>query len=165
MSSHAPPVVFESFHRGLLQVHGELREGAGQIEAAARGAVAEDVVTAPIAGFCQTLLDHHKAEDRFFFPAFRAGRLRSSDLAFLDARNAEHRDIHRLCLELREAGARQLAGWRLAVARLAGELAVLSAPHFAAEEAALTPQHLPALISADGLVSVYRDMGRNWNRR
>jgi hypothetical protein len=155
--------VFDSFHRGLVQVHRELREGAAQIAAAA-GATDDRMVQSLIAGFCQTLLDHHKSEDRFFFPAFRAGgRLRSSDVAFLDARDAEHRDIHRLCLELRDGP--RTGGWRTAAAGIARELAALSAPHFAVEEATLTPRHLPALIAPQALVNVFRDMGQNWNRR
>src|ERR1700745_1348142 len=135
--------VYTNFHRGLLQVHGELREAAGQIGAGAAG----DGPPQPlIAAFCQTLLDHHRSEDRFFFPAFRAaGRLRSSDVAFLAARDAEHLWIHRLCLALRALGEEAPGGapWRQAVAARARELGAASAPHFAEEEATLTPAHLP----------------------
>jgi hypothetical protein len=166
---HRPsaPSVFDNFHRGLVGVHGELREGAAQVEAGALGAAADAEVAASIRGFCQTLLDHHKSEDRFFFPAFRAaGRLRSSDVAFLDARDAEHGDIHRLCLALRDgAGDNRGARWRSAAAQVARDLAALSLPHFAAEEATLTPRHLATLIAPGDLVRVYRDMGENWNRR
>src|SRR3954447_21490373 len=91
--------VYTNFHHALVQVHGDLLAGAARIEAAA---TAGDDLHRVTEGFCQTLLDHHKAEDRFSFPAFRAaGRLRSSDVAFLAARDAEHVDIHRLCVELR----------------------------------------------------------------
>jgi hypothetical protein len=168
--SPPPDAVFHTFHRGLVQSHAELRDGARGIEAAAGGE--DDAVTARlVAAFCQLLLNHHKAEDAFFFPAFRAaGRLRSSDVAFLAARDHEHVAIHRLCLALREAGERHGRGraatdFRATVAGLVRELSAASLPHFAEEEAVLTPAHLATMISARGLGLVYRDMGKNWNRR
>ena len=83
------PNIFETFHRSLVQVHGELREGVRHIlDAVANTAKDASGTDALIASFSENLLNHHKAEDRFFFPAFRAaGRLRSSDVAFLDARD------------------------------------------------------------------------------
>jgi hypothetical protein len=162
--------VFENFHRGLVQVHSELREGASSIEAAV--AQDDDLTGRLVAGFCVTLLNHHKAEDVFLFPAFRAaGRLRTSDVGFLAARDREHVDIHRLCLELRDAGKRHQGGgdgaaaWRASVTRLIRDLAAASLPHFAEEEAVLTPAHVATMISGGELVAVYRDMGENWNRR
>jgi hypothetical protein len=166
----ARPTVFDNFHRGLLQVHGELREGAARIVASvAPDGAAGDTATL-IAGFCQTLLDHHKSEDRFFFPAFRgAGGLRSSDVAFLEQRDAEHLEIHRLCLELQELGQRGgsevTSAWRASVGKVAGDLAAASLPHFAEEEATLTPTHVATLLSSQQLVNVFRDMGMNWHRR
>lgn len=165
-----PPAIFENFHRSLLQVHGELRTGVdGILAAVARNASGTGGL---IASFCEELLNHHHAEDAFFFPSFRAaGRLRSSDVAFLDARDAEHRDVHRLCLELRDVARRHVQGevaddaWRATVTRTAGELSAISIPHFAAEESALTAPHVATLITAEELTAVYRDMGENWHRR
>jgi hypothetical protein len=52
-----------------------------------------------LAHFCQELLEHRGAEDRFFVPGVRrAGRLISSDVAFRDARDAEHRHLGRVTL-------------------------------------------------------------------
>jgi hypothetical protein len=162
--------VFENFHRGLVQVHGELREGASGIEAAV--AQDDELTRRRVAGFCLALLNHHKAEDVFLFPAFRAaGRLKTSDVGFLAARDREHVEIHRLCLELRDVGKRLRreegagAAWRASVTRLISDLAAASSPHFAEEEAVLTPAHVATMISGRDLVAVYRDMGENWNRR
>jgi hypothetical protein len=170
--AHGRPSAFDGFHRGLVAVHGELRQGAQQILRFAAGDSEDEQRNSPVAPFCQTLLDHHKSEDAFFFPAFRrAGRLRASDVAFLDRRDAEHVDIHRVCLELKEVDERRrraaiaASAWRASVALLAQELADLSAPHFQEEERTLTPAHLPTLISERELVAVFRDMGENWHRR
>jgi hypothetical protein len=163
--------IFENFHRSLVNAHGELRAGLGAILTSAQSD--DPRGTDPLIGaFCEELLDHHHAEDAFFFPAFRAaGRLRSSDVAFLDARDSEHRDVHRLCLELRDIStAHRRAAvddrtWLRAVARLAGELSAISRPHFAIEESTLTGQHVATMIAPSELVAVYRDMGENWHRR
>jgi hypothetical protein len=158
----AGPDIFERFHAGLVSAHAALGDALGALltdEPGERG----------VASFCAELLNHHHAENGFFFPAFRAGgRLRSSDVAFLDARDREHEDVHRLCVELRELG---LAHARRALARgefeqrarrLAGSIREISAPHFAAEEAALTGPHVAEMIDARAFAAVYEDMGRNW---
>jgi hypothetical protein len=167
------PDIFENFHRSLLQVHGELREGVRHILDAVTNTANDAKVTDQlIASFSENLLNHHKAEDAFFFPAFRAaGRLRSSDVAFLDARDAEHHDVHRLCLELRAVGASHQRGavaarvWRETVRRVCTELRTISSPHFSIEESTLTPAHVATLITNRELADVYRDMGQNWHRR
>jgi hemerythrin-like domain-containing protein len=167
------PTIFEKFHRSLVQVHGELRDGVrGILDAVVNTANDSNVTDERIAALCLNLLNHHKAEDAFFFPAFRAaGRLRSSDVAFLDARDAEHHEVHRLCLELREVGQAHQRGavaprvWRATVRRVCTELAAISAPHFDIEESTLTPTHVATLITIGELVAVYRDMGQKWNRR
>ena len=165
--------IFENFHKGLIQVHQELRHGAQAILdlAAADPRVPGDMAKL-IAVFSETLLNHHKSEDAFFFPAFRAaGRLRSSDIAFLDARDAEHVGIHRLCVELRDLAARHerravaTPNWYASTAGLVAELRSLSLPHFESEERALTPAHVADLISEPELAHIYRDMGENWHRR
>jgi hypothetical protein len=165
--------VFHGFHRSLLHVHTSLKLGLTAIqESVAILAHHERITDQRIAAFTEELLNHHKSEDSFFFPAFRsAGRLRSSDIAFLDARDREHHDVHRLCLELRQVAllhqreSTPTRTWRATVERAARELAELSRPHFAIEEATLTPTHLETLITQRELVAVYRDMGQNWSRR
>jgi len=163
--------IHEQFHRGLVQIHDELRGGARAIADAAGND--RDTNAAAIkrlvSGFCQRLLDHHRSEDAFLFPAFRkAGRLRSSDVAFLDARDREHVTIHRLCLAIRDAGTRgdpASKPGRGTLASLVAELSTVSAPHFATEEHTLVPAHLAEIITSQELGRVYRDMGENWNRR
>lgn len=167
-SQRAPLDAHKEFHRGLLQVHAELRAAVAAIGAAVSGDTLNMAATrALIAHFCQELLNHHKAEDAFLFPAFRRiGRLAASDLAFLAERDDEHIEIHRLCLELRDTGARGgESGFRDAVAVLIGELAQRSGPHFEAEERVLTPAHLQTIITGAELAMVQRDMGQNWNSR
>ena len=166
------PTVFDNFHRGLVHVHCELRDDAHQIGLSAADIAADAATDTLIAGFCEQLQNHHKSEDTFFFPAFRAaGRLRSSDVAFLEARDAEHVEIHRLCLELRTTGERHQRGvlatrtWRTSVVELVRDLVAASLPHFTEEESSLTPEHVATMISSDDLVHVFRDMGENWNRR
>lgn len=165
--------IFENFHKGLVQVHDELRQGAASIldglAILENDAIATDQL---IFSFSETLLNHHKSEDRFFFPSFRAaGRLRPSDAAFLDARDSEHLDIHRLCLELREITARHRHGaittpdWRISAKGVITNLSSISIPHFEIEEATLTSEHVATIITSKELARVYRDMGEHWDRR
>ena len=164
---------FDHFHAGLLQVHGELRQQASAILAAAAGDGRVPTSAGQlIAGFCEHLENHHRSEDVFFFPAFRAaGRMRSTDIAFLDARDDEHAALVRLVGELRPLAGRARdrslpqATWRGSVQRLVTELSGIANPHFAAEESVLTADHVAEMISARELGGVYRDMGMNWNRR
>lgn len=164
--------VYETFFRSLLQVHRELRDGAQQIGESA-GDDARDAETAALVlTFCDTLTRHHKAEDAFFFPAFRvAGRLKSSDVAVLAALDDEHVTVHRLCVELdettkaRRRGATTAVAWRRLVGRLAAELTDVLVPHFATEERLLTPDGLASLLTAEQVLDVYRDMKQNWTRR
>jgi iron-sulfur cluster repair protein YtfE (RIC family) len=167
------PPVYEKFAVALGQRHGELRAHLDRVTQSATVEANDAAKTdADIEAFCTELLDHHKSEDSFFFPAFRnAGRMRSADVAFLDARDAEHRDVHRLCLELRDVSsahrrsALATRAWRTEVRRLAAELAILAAPHFRIEESTLTAEHVALLLTPAELIDVYRDMGQNWNRR
>jgi hypothetical protein len=166
-----PAAIHYQFHRGLVAVHDELRSGARGIADMVRSGRAPDPANTKrlVSKFCQRLLDHHRSEDAFLFPGFRkAGRLRSSDIAFLDARDTEHVTIHRLCLAIRDAGTRgDLASTpaRGTLAALVAELTAASTPHFAIEEQTLVPEHLAEIITGDQLGRVYRDMGENWNRR
>lgn len=164
--------VYESFYRSLLQVHRELREGAQQIGESSGDDARDAQTTALILRFCDTLIRHHKAEDAFFFPAFRAaGRLKSSDVAVLAALDDEHVTVHRLCVELDEAtrarrrGATGAAAWRRLAGRLAAELTDVSLPHFASEERLLTPDGLASMVTPEQILDVYRDMKQNWTRR
>jgi hypothetical protein len=165
----ARPGIFDRFHAGLVQVHGELRDAAAGIAATIPDAARDADTRAAILAFTKELLDHHKSEAAFFFPAFRAaGRMRSSDVAWLATKDEEHVAIHRICVELRDASV-EVPGnprtWRALVTAHVGTLAALSKPHFAEEEATLTPAHVATLLAERELAAVYRDMGRNWHRR
>jgi len=93
---------------------------------------------------------HHEAEDDVAFPVLRAaGRLRSTDAAFLDAKSVEHRDMQRRIESLaRHVGAAQGRGKRV-LPQLAQEMVDLNAmlwPHLETEEGILTPEHLEEMI-------------------
>jgi hypothetical protein len=164
---------FDHFHVGLLQVHRELRQQTSAILAGvAKDAGGQAAVGQMIAGFCENLENHHRSEDVFFFPAFRsAGRLRSTDIAFLDARDDEHVALVRLAGELQQLSGRSRnrglvpTAWWGTVHRLVTEVTEIAGPHFAAEESVLTAKHVADMISERELGEVYRDMGQNWNRR
>jgi hypothetical protein len=163
---------FDDFSRGLVAVHWQLRNGVASILAAVSDGGDGASADARIAAYTERLSTHHRAEDVFIFPALRAaGRCRSSDVAFLDARDREHTDVHRLCVELRDLGLARSRGavaaraWRADVLRLAGELRSLTAPHFDIEEATLTVDHLRTLITEAELRAMFRDMHENWNTR
>jgi len=47
---------------------------------------------------------------------------------------------------------------------IASELGEISGPHFLAEQAVLTPENLPDLITAKELGGLLRDIGMHWNR-
>jgi hemerythrin len=158
---------FDHFHDGLLQVHRELRRAAAEIlTVASRETSNQAVANRMITAFCKELEDHHRSEDVFFFPAFRAaGRLRSTDIAFLDARDDEHLVLVRLVGELKELTRRRPGTWAATTRRLLSEVTEVADPHFAAEESVLTPEHVAEMTTQRQLGEVYRDMGQNWNRR
>ncbi|TAK69196.1 MAG: hypothetical protein EPO13_08300 [Actinomycetota bacterium] len=162
----------QHFVRGLVAVHEQLRSGAEQVRqlAAASSPHQGAQLASAVDGFTETLLDHHRSEDVFFFPAFRAAaRLSRNDSEFLDLRDAEHVPIHRLAVELRDLlpqfdGRRVPTQLEHRVTANITELGELSLPHFAEEERVLTADHLATMITDRELGNVYRDMGRNWNR-
>jgi iron-sulfur cluster repair protein YtfE (RIC family) len=168
----ARPTIFERFHDGLVQVHSELRAAAAGIARSIPDEQRDAATRAAILGFAEELLNHHKSEDSFFFPGFRAaGRMRSSDVAWLAKKDEEHVEIHRLCIELRDAtqqrarDALAVRTWRSLVVDHVRQLAKLSAPHFAEEEATLSAAHVATLLTEGELIAIYRDMGQNWHRR
>jgi len=164
--------VYEGFYRSLLQVHEELREGARKFGETAGDDARDAQTEALVLSFCDVLLRHHKAEDAFFFPAFRAaGKLKSSDVAVLAALDEEHLTVTRLCGELNDAtGARRRGAtsgteWRRHVARLSIELRDVCVPHFATEERILTAEGVATMLTPPQMDAVYRDMKENWTRR
>jgi hypothetical protein len=117
--------------------------------------------------FIAFLEGHHLNEDRFVFPALRAGAAgRGGDMAFLDTFGREHGDVHRLIGLMRAAieDAKRTPAAIQQLSRLGQELTELLMPHLAAEEAVLTAQRLREMISADALARAFHDL-REHDRR
>ena len=147
---------YQRFATGLDFTHRALRRNVARIaKLDERDGPATDDTLDYVALFGRFLTSHHEGEDRFVFPALRAStRLRSSDVAFLDAKAAEHREVHGLLDELSAAIDALRRGSSRSLARTAAtarSLEVLLLPHLASEEEALTPEHLAAMIEPGGL--------------
>jgi len=144
-------------HAGLIQVHRAL--------GAALDAVARSDPSAPLAlvveraqGAGGFLLAHHHAEDTILFPGLRRlGRRRDVDLAFLDACAREHAALHALTERLVEHAARPhpLAP---ELRKLAAELGQALAAHVRREELGLSPERLCAMIDAEGLACIGKEL-------
>jgi hypothetical protein len=162
------PSPLHELNRRFVAAHDELR---GRVAAVLDAADREDdgALLPQVVGYVDRLLRHHHAEEGFVFPAFRAaGRLRTSDVAFLDARDAEHGDVLRLCIELRGASTSAtgaLARTRRRISLLARELERLTSPHFAIEEATLTPEHLASLLTPREAIAMFDDIREHWSSR
>ena len=133
-------------HQGLVQVHEAL-------VAALRAVVAAPTAAQALAAG-NFLLGHHHAESAVLFPGLRRhGRLRSDDVAFLDARDREHVQLHELAERLLgEAGAPHPRASELAI--LAGAVLDGFVPHVVEEEAGLAPERLRRLIDPAGLAQI-----------
>jgi hypothetical protein len=134
--------LYEQHHTNLVRVHAALGD-------ALRAVV--DAPTAIAAG--QFLLGHHHAESAVLFPGLRRhGRLASDDVAFLDARDHEHTELHALCERLLgESRATELR-------TIAGEILLRFVPHIAEEEEGLAPERLRRLIDPAGLAELGREL-------
>jgi len=134
--NHSVVDVYVAQHQGLVEVHRVLTEGlknVTKIEEAHQ-----------LGGF---LLGHHQVESQILFPGLRKhGRLRSTDVAFLDARDAEHRAIHHLCERFTTDPT------------LAPEILALFVPHIEEEERGLSPDNLRAMITEAGLAEINREL-------
>jgi len=124
----------DSFAERFAFVHGRLLFALDRLIAS----VDDPRVTELVPLYVSFLEGHHHAEEHVLFPALRAaGRLRSSDAAFLDARTNEHRDVARLVHAVSDEGLAH-----------ASELRALLGSHFAVEEDGLTAAHLREMIDA-----------------
>ncbi len=152
------PDPFVLQHEGLVKVHQAIVSVLGRVAFASDAALALDVLVPNALGGGRFLLGHHDAEGQVLFPGLRRlGRLKSADVAFLDARDREHHELHALCERLLGgAGAPHPdAGELVTVAR-----AILERfePHVAEEEAGLSPERLAAMIDAEGLAAIGREL-------
>jgi hemerythrin-like domain-containing protein len=141
---------------GLVTVHRAI-DGALQsvVDAATEPLVVLVQRTRGAAGF---LLAHHDMESDVLFPALRRyGRLRSTDVSALDARDREHRDLHELCDRL--AGAVDRSAPDAAyVAALAAETRDRLRAHVADEEQTLAAARLREMVSIDELAAINREL-------
>ena len=133
--------LFVTQHEALCQVHRMLLDAFTA------------ALTIPDAHRAATFLGaHHTIESEVLFTGLRrAGRLRSTDVAFLDARDREHHALHLLCDRILATTD------RTAAIRLVGEAAGLLVLHTAEEEAGLAPERLRTLVDEAGLAAILRD--------
>lgn len=136
---------YEEYQQGLIQVHRALSEGL------------QALVTAPLRerahGIGGFLLGHHHVESSILFPGLRRhGHLRSTDVAFLDAREKEHRDLHSLAERLPTQTDEK------EIAKIASEILLQLTPHVAEEERGLAPENLRLMISEAGLREIGREV-------
>ena len=153
MTAAEPPDPYVAHDLQLRRVHGALLAWLRELTAPAPATTAE-ARAARATEACGALLFHHRAESTVLFPHLRsAGRLRSTDVAFLDGCERDHRALHALCERLRAtATAPHLDA--LELARLARELETALAAHVADEEAGLAPDRLRTMITPEGLADL-----------
>lgn len=150
------PDLFVQQHSGIVDIHRQLQAALSGVTAAAAGPL--EALVAQARGAGGFLLAHHRVEDTILFPGLRrAGRLRSADVAFLDARDREHQALHALVERLlAEASSPHPRAPSLAGA--ATEALALFVPHIEQEEAGLAPDRLRAMITLAGLEEVVRQL-------
>ncbi|WP_394841931.1 hemerythrin domain-containing protein [Pendulispora brunnea] len=157
--SHDPYVAHDihlrRVHQALLARIRELGESGAPPGSAAPTDLPDRVIFA-----CKALLFHHHAESTGLFPRLRrAGRLRSADIAFLDACDRDHVTIHVVTQRLLAEG--EAPHPRPSeIATLAREIAAHFDPHAADEEAGLAPERLRAMIPAEELEAMAREASR-----
>jgi hypothetical protein len=143
-------------HRGLVEVHRGLCGALDAVSGERECSLAELVAGARAAA--QFLLGHHHLESEHLFPALRrAGKLRSADVAFLDARDAEHRAVHGLCERLREC-ADAAAPSAKELRAVATEIDTLFRPHIVEEERGLAPERMRTMLDLAELEALGREL-------
>jgi hemerythrin-like domain-containing protein len=143
---------FIEAHDGLVTIHHAL---IGSLHAVSAATQIEVIVPQALSagGF---LLGHHQAEDTILFPGLRRlGRLRSTDVAFLETCDRAHHELHALCDRLLGAAKASHPDAK-EIARLARETQQALSAHVAEEEAGLAPERLREMISAEGLLEIRR---------
>jgi hypothetical protein len=140
--------------RGLIEVHRSLSDGLRAL--ASTPSLSMERANG-VGGF---LLGHHHIESTVLFPGLRRhGHLRSTDVAFLDARDKEHRDLHSLCERLvAVASSSSSSSNPEEVAKIASEILLQFIPHIEEEERGLSPENLRAMISEAGLLELNREL-------
>lgn len=143
-------------YEGLVMVHRALADAFTPLVAGAAAPLDTLIPAArAAAGF---LLGHHHMESTILFPHLRRhGRLRSTEVSFLDARDREHHDIHALC-EALVATCDALHPHSATIAKQSGDLMALLGPHTREEEQGLEPERLRLLIDDRGLAELQAEL-------
>jgi hypothetical protein len=143
-------------HEGLVMIHRALADAFAPIVAGAQRPLDQLIPqTRGAAGF---LLAHHDLESHVLFPGLRKhGRLRSTDVAFLDGREREHRDIHALTESLL-ATCGALHPHSATIATQARELMQMLAAHVREEEDGLAPERLRTMIDDAGFAALQAEL-------
>jgi hemerythrin-like domain-containing protein len=141
---------------GLVTIHRAIDAALQSVvDAATEPLVVLVQRTRGAAGF---LLAHHDAESDVLFPALRRyGRLRSTDVSALDARDREHRDLHELCDRLANAAGRT-APDAAYIAALAAETRDRLRAHVAEEELTLSADRFREMVTLDELAAINREL-------
>lgn len=141
---------------GLVTVHRAIDGALQSVVDAAGEPVAVAVQRARgAAGF---LMAHHDAESDILFPALRRyGRLHTTDVSVLEARDREHRELHALCDRL-VLVAGVVAPRPADIAALAGETRDVLRAHVAEEEQNLAAARLREMVSLDELAAINREL-------
>lgn len=139
-------------HEALVHIHRLLSAAFSTVIAAPD--LPELVPAARTAG--GFLAGHHAMESDVLFPGLRRhGRLRSTDIHFLDACDREHHELHQLNDRLL-AAASAPHPTTLAIVSLARDIAARLAVHTKEEEDGLAPERLREMITVEG----FREVGR-----
>lgn len=146
---------YAAMHQQLVTIHRAL--GAAFAEAIVIDPNDLTRLVPATAGAGGFLLGHHHAESTMLFPALRrGGRLRSTDVAFLDGLDREHHALHDLAERLvAEANAPHPRASELVT--MAKEVAAAFALHIRGEESGLAPERLRTMIDLDGLAALARE--------
>lgn len=143
-------------HEGLVAVH---RAIVAEFAPVIAGAATPLSTLIPLArGAAGFVLGHHDMESSVLFPGLRRfGRLRSTDVAFLDARDRDHQELHHLCESLL-ATTSALHPHSATLAAQAKDLISIFEPHIREEELGLAPARLREMIDEAGLTEIHREL-------
>lgn len=141
-------------HDALVQIHRALIDSLNAV----RTAKTLDRVVPAARGAGEFLLGHHAAESTLLFPMLRRlGRLRSTDVAFLEACERAHHELHHLCERLLASAAASHPNERTIVA-LVDELLPAFESHVADEERGLAPDNLRMMLTEASIAELSREL-------
>jgi len=156
--SRPPPIrdadPYTELHASIVGIHHAIIGSLDMVESA----VGVGVVVSQSLAAGRFLLAHHEAESTVLFPVLRrAGKLRSTDAAFLDGCDRAHHELHGLCERLVAvaSSAHPSADGMKALAR---ELAGAFSSHVRDEERGLAPEHLKTMLGLGDLAVLDREL-------